>query len=53
MIESSLATIERETERLSLQEQLKLLESLVRQIRKKSTPVRKQLDWRELYGLGS
>jgi len=52
MIESALATIERETERLALQEQLKLLESLVRQIRKKSNPVRKQLDWRELYGLG-
>jgi len=53
MIESALATIERETERLTLQEQLKLLESLVRQIRKKSSHVRKQLDWRELYGLGS
>ncbi len=53
MIESALTAIERETEKLTLQELLKLMESLVRQIRKKSSPVRKQLDWKELYGLGS
>ncbi|NJL58960.1 MAG: hypothetical protein HC887_04220 [Desulfobacteraceae bacterium] len=53
MITSALATIERESEKLSLQEQLKLLESLVRQIRKKSSPVKKQTDWKELYGIGS
>lgn len=53
MMESALATIEREAEKLTLREQLKLLESLVRQIRKKSSPAKKQLDWGELYGLGS
>jgi hypothetical protein len=53
MTDSSLAAIERETEKLTLQELLKLMESVVGQIRKKSSPVRKQLDWKELYGLGS
>ena len=51
MIESALATIERETERLTLQEQLKLLESLVRQIRKKSNPVGNNLIGENFTGL--
>ncbi len=53
MMTSALAMIEQESEKLSLQEQLKLLESLVRQIRKKSSPVKKQPDWKDLYGIGS
>jgi hypothetical protein len=49
----TLGKIEREIEKLSPDEQLKLVEKLVRQIRKaKRRGVRKEPDWNKLYGLG-
>ena len=44
--------IEKEIKDLSPQEQLKLLETLVHQLRKIYLPPTKELDWKKLYGLG-
>ncbi|MFN3531681.1 MAG: hypothetical protein ACK41Q_04090 [Candidatus Brocadia sp.] len=44
--------IEKEIKDLSPQEQLKLLETLVHQLRKIYLPAIKELDWKKLYGLG-
>ncbi len=52
MQEPVLMKIEREVESLTLKEQLKLMETLVHQIRKKYIPENKELDWKKLYGLG-
>jgi hypothetical protein len=44
--------IEKEIKDLSPQEQLKLLETLVHQLRKIYLPPTKELDWKKLYDLG-
>lgn len=49
---STLEKIEKEVERLSPQEQLKLVEKLAHQIKKTGIAMKKQLDWSGLYGLG-
>jgi hypothetical protein len=48
----TLERIEREIERLTTTEQLKLAEKLARQLRKSGLPVKKGLNWDKLYGLG-
>jgi len=48
----TLEKIEREIERLTPQEQLKLVERLARQLRKTGIAMKKELDWNKLYGLG-
>ena len=48
----SLERIEKEIERLSPKDQLKLVEKLTHQLRKTGIAVRKELDWKTLYGLG-
>jgi len=50
--EASLEELEREAGKLPPQEQLELLERLVRQLRKRGLDMRKEMDWNELYGLG-
>jgi len=49
---STLEKIEREVERLSPQEQLKLLEKLASRLRRTGRMMKKDLDWKGLYGLG-
>ncbi|MDP3297329.1 MAG: hypothetical protein U0937_02990 [Thermodesulfovibrionia bacterium] len=49
---STLGKIEKEVERLSPQEQLKLVEKLAHQLRKTGIAIKKELDWKALYGLG-
>ncbi len=49
---STLGKIEKEVEKLSPQEQLKLVERLTHQLRKTGIAMKKQLDWTGLYGLG-
>ena len=49
---STLWKIEKEIERLSQKDQLKLVEKLAHQLRKSGTTVRRELDWKGLYGLG-
>ena len=49
---STLGKIEKEVEKLSPQEQLKLVEKLAHQLRKTGITMKKQLDWSGLYGLG-
>ena len=44
--------IEKEIERLTLEDQLKLVEKLARQLRKTGLATKKELDWNKLYGLG-
>ncbi len=48
----TLEKIEKEAEKLSPQEQLKLVERLAHQLRKTGITMKKQLDWTALYGLG-
>lgn len=48
----SLEKIERETEVLTPQEQLKLVERLIHRLRKTGITEKKSLDWNQLYGLG-
>jgi hypothetical protein len=48
----TLEKIEKEIERLTTQEQLKLLERLAHQLRTKRLTMKKELNWNELYGLG-
>jgi hypothetical protein len=50
--ESTLGKIEKEIERLTPQEQLKLVERLAHQLRKTGIAMKKELDWNKLYGLG-
>lgn len=45
-------TIEKEIEKLTPQEQLKLVKRLTRRLKIKHVSVKKELDWKELYGLG-
>ncbi len=49
---STLGKIEKEIERLSPKEQLKLVEKLTHQLRKSGIKVKKERDWKDLYGLG-
>ena len=49
---STLVKIEKEIERLSPKDQLKLVEKLAHQLRKTGIAVKKELDWKNLYGLG-
>ena len=44
--------IEREIEKLKPQEQLKLVRRLTHRLRKTHVSVKKELDWKEFYGLG-
>ncbi len=48
----SLTKIEKEVANLSTDEKLKVVEKLVRQLRKSSITIKKELDWNKLYGLG-
>lgn len=48
---STLGKIEKEVEKLSPQEQLKLVEKLAHRLRKTGIAMKKQLDWSGLYGL--
>jgi len=48
----TLEKIEKETERLTPQEQLKLVERLAYRLRKTGLAKKKELDWNKLYGLG-
>ncbi|MBI5664743.1 MAG: hypothetical protein HZC49_06620 [Nitrospirae bacterium] len=49
---STLGKIEKEIERLSPKDQLKLVEKLAHQLRKTGFAVKKERDWKNLYGLG-
>ena len=49
---STLGRIEKEIEKLSPKDQLKLVEKLAHQLRKSGIAVKKELDWKDLYGLG-
>ena len=49
---STLEKIEKEIERLTPQEKLKLVERVAHQLRKTGIGMKKQLDWNKLYGLG-
>lgn len=44
--------IEKEVQRLTPKDQLKLLERLARQLQKTRLAMKKDLDWKKLYGLG-
>ena len=48
----ALEKIEKEIERLTPQEQLKLVERLAHQLRKTGLAMKKELDWNKLYGRG-
>ena len=48
----TLEKIEKEIEKLTPQEQLKLVERLAHQLRKTGLGIKKELDWNRLYGLG-
>lgn len=48
----SYGKIEKEIEGLSPQEQLRLVEKLAHQLRKTGSTIKKDLDWKGLYGLG-
>ena len=48
----TLSKIEKDVERLTPNEQLKLLEKLAHQLKKTGIAMKKELDWKELYGLG-
>ena len=52
MSDVSLETIEKQAAKLSLQDHVKLMETLTRQLREKSTLSQQRLDWSALYGLG-
>ncbi len=49
---STLGKIEKEVEKLSPKDQLKLVERLAHQLSKTGIVTKKQLDWKGLYGLG-
>jgi hypothetical protein len=51
-MQTTLRRIRKETERLSPEEQLELVEKLVRQLREKGLTRKAHLDWNKLYGLG-
>ena len=47
-----LQRIEKETDNLSQEEQLELVERLVHKLRKKGVVRKKEMDWDQLYGVG-
>ncbi|MBI5376712.1 MAG: hypothetical protein HZA77_14865 [Candidatus Schekmanbacteria bacterium] len=47
-----LGKIEKEVEKLSLKEQLKLVEKLTHKLQKTGIRIKKELDWKGLYGIG-
>ncbi len=49
---NTLGKIEKEIEKLTTHEKLKLVENLANQLRKGKLSTQKELDWTELYGLG-
>jgi hypothetical protein len=49
---STLEKIEKEIERLSPRDQLKLVEKVAHQLRKAGVSGKRDLDWKGLYGLG-
>jgi hypothetical protein len=49
---TNLGKIEKEVEKLSPQEQLRLVEKLAHKLRKTGLAMKKELDWKNLYGLG-
>ena len=49
---STLGRIEKEIEKLSPKDQLKLVEKLAHKLRKSGIAVKKELDWKGLYGPG-
>ena len=49
---TNLGKIEKEVEKLTPQEQLKLVEKLAHNLRMTGLAVKKELDWKNLYGLG-
>ena len=49
---STLEKIEKEIERLSPREQLKLVEKVAHQLRKAGVAAKRDRDWKGLYGLG-
>ncbi len=49
---ASLGKIEKEIEKLSPQEQLALVERLAHHLRKTGITVKRERDWKGLYGLG-
>lgn len=49
---STIIEIEKEIKSLSLDEQLRLMEKLAKQLRKSGLSLKKELDWKNLYGLG-
>ena len=52
MADTSLETIEKQAAKLSIQDHIKLMEVLARQLRGKSISAQQLLDWASLYGLG-
>ncbi len=52
MPKGTLEKIEKEVEKLTPQEQLELVERLTHQLRKTRLVMKKELEWKELYGLG-
>ena len=49
---AALGKIEKEIEKLTPQEKLRLAERLIHQLRKGGLSIKKELDWNNLYGLG-
>lgn len=49
---AALGKIEKEIEKLTPQEKLRLAERLIHQIRKGKLSIKKDRDWNKLYGLG-
>ena len=49
---STLGKIEKEIGQLSPKDQLKLVEKLTHQLRKSGITRKRELDWKDLYGLG-
>ena len=49
---AALGKIEKEIEKLTPQEKLRLAERLIHQLRKGKLSIKKELDWNKLYGLG-
>ena len=49
---TTLGKIEKQIERLSPKDQLRLVEKLAHQLRKSGITAKRELDWKALYGLG-
>ena len=49
---AAMEKIEKEIEKLTPQQQLKLVEKLAHHLRKTGLTVKKEMDWKGLYGLG-